>query len=187
MATTPVLTTSAYVLHNLGLAAGFGGSLFGKTALNPSVRLVSDQMERSKVVNAAWNGYNVLNGIALGATALTWVIGRFFLKGRELSREVRGLVVAKDWLTGATLATGLASMIGGISLAKKAREGRAPMESGSKASEAAPEDVKRLTGFVNRMGIINLVCLAGVIGVSTWLDNTAATSSRWPLIARILP
>lgn len=187
MATTPVLTTSAYVLHNLGLAAGFGGSLFGKAALNPSVRLVSDQIERSKVVNAAWNGYNILNAISLGATALTWAIGRFVVKGRALPREVKGLVVAKDWLTGATLATGLASMIGGISLASKAREGKAPMISGSKPAEAAPEDVKKLTRFINRMGIINLVCLAGVIGVSTWLDNTAATSSRWPLFSRMLP
>jgi hypothetical protein len=29
--------------------------------------------------------------------------------------------------------------------------------------------------------------MAGLIGVSTWLDNTAMTSSKWKLVARVLP
>jgi hypothetical protein len=34
------LSTAAWVAHNLGLGACFGGLLFGKAALNPSTTVV---------------------------------------------------------------------------------------------------------------------------------------------------
>jgi hypothetical protein len=183
----PTLTTSAYVLHNLGLAAGFGGSLFGKVALNPSARFITDQKERAKVVNAAWNGYNVLNALALGTTAATWFIGRGLISGRSISRRARGLVLAKDLLVGTTLVTGLANLLGGSFLAKKSFNDELPMESGSKAAEDAPAAAKTTTKMVNWLGVVNIACMAGIIGVSTWLDNHAQSSHKWSAVARLLP
>jgi hypothetical protein len=187
MPVAPTLTTSAYVLHNLGLAAGFGGSLFGRVALNPSARLIPNKQDRAKIVNAAWNGYNVINAIGVGATALTWFFGRSKLGGRSISAGARQLVVAKDILMGATLVSGLVNLIGGGFLARRALGEGIPMESGSKAAEEAPQDVKSTTRLVNWLGVFNLACMAGLIGVSTWLDNTAQASARWRLIARALP
>ncbi|WNG41154.1 hypothetical protein F0U60_51220 [Archangium minus] len=184
---TPTLTTSAYVLHNLGLAAGFGGSLFGRVALNPSAKLISDKQDRAKIVNAAWNGYNVINAIGLGSTALTWFFGRSKISGRSISPAARKLVIVKDFLMGATLVSGLVNLIGGGFLAKRALGDGIPMESGSKAADEAPADVKSTTKLVNWLGVFNLACMAGIIGVSTWLDNTAQTSSKWKLIANVLP
>jgi hypothetical protein len=43
------LSTAAWVAHNLGLAACFGGLLFGKTALNPSLNAIDSQADRGKV------------------------------------------------------------------------------------------------------------------------------------------
>jgi hypothetical protein len=183
----PALTTSAYVLHNLGLAAGFGGSLFGKVALNPSARLVTDEVERGKVVNAAWNGYNILNAVGLGATALTWFIGRTRIDGRSISASARNLVLVKDFLMGATLITGAVNLISGGFLAKKSLEENVPFESGSKASELAPENVKSTTKLVNWLGVVNIACMAGLIGVSTWLDNLAGSSNKWSFLSRVLP
>jgi hypothetical protein len=184
---TPTLTTSAYVLHNLGLAAGFGGSLFGRVALNPSAKLISDKQDRAKIVNAAWNGYNIINALGVGATALTWFFGRGKISGRSISPRARKLVVAKDFLMGATLVSGVINLIGGGFLAKRALEEGIPMESGSKAAEEAPQDVKNTTRLVNSLGVFNLACMAGLIGVSTWLDNMAQTSSKWRLVANVLP
>lgn len=183
----PTLTTSAYVLHNLGLAAGFGGSLFGKVALNPSARLIADKQDRAKIVNAAWNGYNILNVVGLGATALTWFFGRSKLSGRSISSSARGLVIAKDFLMGATLVTGVVNLVSGGFLAKRALAEGIPMESGSKAAEEAPQDVKNATKLVNWLGVFNIACMAGLIGVSTWLDNTAQASHKWSVLSRILP
>ncbi len=184
---TPTLTTSAYVLHNLGLAAGFGGSLFGKIALNPSAKLISDKQDRAKIVNAAWNGYNIINAIGVGATALTWFFGRTKISGRSISAKARKLVIAKDFLMGATLVTGLVNLVGGGFLAKRALGDGIPMDSGSKASDEAPQDVKNTTKLVNWLGVFNIATMAGLIGVSTWLDNTAMTSSKWKLVANVLP
>lgn len=184
---TPTLTTSAYVLHNLGLAAGFGGSLFGRMALNPSAKFIADKQDRAKIVNAAWNGYNIINALGLGATALTWFIGRGKVSGRVISAKARKLVIAKDFLMGATLVSGLVNLIGGGFLAKRAFKEGIPMESGSKVSEEAPQDVKNTTKLVNWLGVFNLACMAGLIGVSTWLDNTAQASRKWRLVANILP
>ncbi|MGZ3458744.1 MAG: hypothetical protein ACXU86_09580 [Archangium sp.] len=184
---TPTLTTSAYVLHNLGLAAGFGGSLFGRVALNPSARLISDKQDRAKIVNAAWNGYNIINAVGLGATALTWFFGRSKIRGRVISAKARKLVIAKDFLMGATLVSGAINLIGGGFLAKRALQEGIPMESGSKAAEEAPADVKSTTRLVNWLGVFNLATMAGLIGVSTWLDNTAQASLKWRFLARALP
>lgn len=187
MPVAPTLTTSAYVLHNLGLAAGFGGSLFGRVALNPSARLINDKQDRAKIVNAAWNGYNVINAIGVGATALTWFFGRSKIGGWSISAGARPLVIAKDFLMGATLVSGVVNLIGGSFLAKRALGEGIPMESGSKASEEAPQEVKSTTKLVNWLGVFNLACMAGLIGVSTWLDNTAQASGKWKLISRVLP
>lgn len=184
---TPALTTSAYVLHNLGLAAGFGGSLFGRVALNPSAKLISDKQDRAKIVNAAWNGYNIINAVGLGATALTWLVGRSRISGRAISANARKLVLVKDFLVGATLVSGFVNLIGGGFLARRALQEGIPMESGSKASDEAPEDVKRATRLVNGLGVFSLVTMAGLIGVSTWLDTAAQASGKWKLIARTLP
>jgi hypothetical protein len=184
---TPTLTTSAYVLHNLGLAAGFGGSLFGRVALNPSAKLISDKQDRAKIVNAAWNGYNIINALGVGATALTWFFGRSKVSGRSISPLARKLVITKDFLMGATLVSGLVNLIGGGFLARRALGEGIPMDSGSKASEEAPQDVKNTTRLVNWLGVFNLATMAGLIGVSTWLDNTAQTSSKWRLVANVLP
>ncbi|QRN98045.1 hypothetical protein JRI60_02930 [Archangium violaceum] len=184
---TPTLTTSAYVLHNLGLASGFGGSLFGRIALNPSAKLITDKQDRAKIVNAAWNGYNIVNAIGLGTSALTWFFGRSKVSGRSISPVARKLVIAKDFLMGATLVSGLVNLIGGGFLAKRSLQEGIPMESGSKAAEEAPQDVKNATKLVNWLGVFSLATMAGLIGVSTWLDNEAQTSSKWKLVARILP
>ena len=183
----PAITTSAYVLHNLGLAAGFGGSLFGRVALNPSARLISDKQDRARIVNAAWNGYNIINAVGLGITAATWLVGRAAINGRSISPTAHKLVILKDVLMGATLAGGAVNLFSGAFLAKRAFEDGIPMESGSKAADEAPEDVKKATRLVNRLGVFTLVTMAGLIGVSTWLDNQASTSTKWNLFARLLP
>ena len=63
--------------HDVGLATWFGGTLFGKFALNPAVNVISERRERGKVLNTAWNGFNVLNAAGLGAAAAGWAGARF--------------------------------------------------------------------------------------------------------------
>lgn len=124
------LSTAAWVLHDLGLAAGFGGPLFGKLALDPAIKVVHSEAERGEVMNKAWSGYQAVNAVALGTMAATWFVGRTVLSGWEVTAKARPLVLVKDALVGAALVTGVANMVGGAILAKQAPGGAVPVESG---------------------------------------------------------
>ena len=61
------LSTAARVVHDLGLAVCFGGTLFGKVAFNPSVRALASKPERGRVGGTIWNRFNMLNAASFGA------------------------------------------------------------------------------------------------------------------------
>ncbi|MBZ4419769.1 hypothetical protein [Myxococcus sp. RHSTA-1-4] len=183
----PVLSSAALVLHNLGLATGFGGTLFGKIALNPAVRVIDRKEERGQVANAAWNGFNIVNAVSVGTAAITWLIGRSKLSGREIDRETRGLVIAKDILLGATLALGAANIFSGARLAAQAPEGAVPAETGLTPSEETPSKARKLMKTLDVMGIVNIAAMAGVIGITALLNMRAGASAKWPVVARFLP
>src|SRR5215210_4785262 len=67
-----MLSTAAWVAHNLGLSACFGGLLFGKAALNPSLSAIDSEADRGKLLNTTWNLYNVINIISFATAAATW-------------------------------------------------------------------------------------------------------------------
>src|SRR5215207_7375678 len=58
-------SNAAEIAHNLGLAAWFGGTLFGQVALNPTVSSISDRRERGRVLNESWGRFNAANAPAL--------------------------------------------------------------------------------------------------------------------------
>jgi hypothetical protein len=184
---TPALSTTGLVLHELGLATGFGGSLFGRIALNPSVKAISSKEERGQVTNLAWNGFNIVNAIALGTSAVTWFIGRARLKGREIDETTHKLTLVKDVLIGSSLVLGAANIISGGMLAKQAPEGAVPSETGLKPTDNTPEKAVSLMKFINVAGTLNLVLMAGVIGVTALLNMKAGTSTRWAVLTRFLP
>ena len=110
------LSTAAWVAHNLGLAACFGGLLFGKAALNPNLSAIESEAERGKILNTAWNRYNAINVASFATAAITWFPGRLGLSGKEIDQQTRNLVLAKDILFGVGAFTGLASVIQGRAL-----------------------------------------------------------------------
>jgi hypothetical protein len=60
--------------------------------LNLSVAQISDHRERGKVVNAAWNGYNMINAVSLGAVATGWFASRLTeTQPKRLSSRERDL------------------------------------------------------------------------------------------------
>jgi hypothetical protein len=178
-----MLTGSALTLHNLGLAAGFGGSLFGQMALHPAVRTLDDKKERGEILNKAWRGFSPVNAFALGSVALTWVLGRSALSGGEIDDETRGLVLAKDVLVALYTATGLGSLIIGLTWGRR----EPPVEQGGTPAAETPElDVKALK-TVSRLGKVNILCAAGVIALTAILNIKAGRSHKWNLLSRILP
>ena len=181
------LSTAAWVAHNLGLGACFGGTLFGKLALNPSVEAISSRPERGKVLSSAWNRYNALNAASFITAAGTWFVGRAGLSGGEVSEDARKLVLAKDVLFGAATATGLASVVGGLVLSRQAPEGATPTETGDEPAPETPEEAAGILRVLGVLGNVNIVLIGAIIAVSTLLAMESGRSTRWSLVSRFLP
>lgn len=180
------LSTTAWVLHDLGLAAGFGGNLFGQLALHPAVRSIESKRERGKVTHVAWDRYKIVNAIALAAMAGTWLIGRTVLSGRAVGRGTQPLVFAKDVMVGGAVASGLGAVFFGTLLDKE--QGGAPaIESGSEPAAETPARTARLQRTTNTLGRISLVLNAATMAMTTVLAMKAGESQRWGVISRLLP
>ena len=174
------LSTAAWVAHNLGLAACFGGQLFGNLALNPKLDEPGSKTERAKMLNAAWNRYNVVNAVSLG-TAATWFVGLARISGESIDENARNLVLAKEALFVASILTGLASIVSGLRLARQAPEGATPIQTGTEPAPETPEEAAGLLRTVNVLGNVSL----GLI--TTILSQKAGQSARWSAVSRFLP
>src|SRR4029453_8419075 len=86
-AMAPTDNTVARTLHDLGLAAWFGGSLMGATGVNGAAAVVEDPTQRLRVANTGWARWTPLNlaGIAAhlaggrgcpGPTRPAWPVSR---------------------------------------------------------------------------------------------------------------
>lgn len=178
--TNDAVAEAARAAHDWGLASWLGGSMFGKFALNPSVTQISDHRERGKVVNAAWNGYNLINTVSLGAVAAGWFASRLTeTHPTRLSDRERDLAKAKDGLTIVALLTGAASGIEGARLAKAEPEGAVPIERGTVPAEDTPEPAARIQRMLGALGTANIASGVGLVVVNAMLAQ--ASYSRPPL------
>lgn len=59
--------TVARILHDVGLAAWFGGSLMGAVGVNGAAADVDDPRERARVANAGWARWTPINLLAIVA------------------------------------------------------------------------------------------------------------------------
>ena len=158
------LAQGARAAHDWGLASWLGGSMFGQFALNPAVAKIEDKRERGKVVNAAWNGYNVINALSLGSVALGWFASRLTeTRPDRLTKEERNLATAKDGLTLAALATGIASGVQGARLAREAPEGAVPIERGTTPTDDTPPEAARTQRSLAGLGILNIASGVGLV------------------------
>jgi hypothetical protein len=128
-------------LHDLGLAAWFGGSLMGAVGLNGAAAEVEEPEQRLRVANAGWNRWTPVNlaGIAAHVAGGAVLLGAN--KGRVASQQgVASATVAKTALTGAALAATAWSRALGAELNEA---GEAPVSGGTDPSGDTPEDVAK--------------------------------------------
>lgn len=182
----PALTTAAQVLHDIGLAAGFGGSLFGKVALGPAVRVIHDKEERGKVIHEAWTGYRWVNAFSLASAALTWFTGRAALSGKVLGRPARNAVIAKDILVGVATASTIGCVALGSYLGEGSR-GFIPVEEGETPAAGTPPEKARALRAIGVLGTINIAAMAGVIGITAFLYQRSSSSVRWGVVSKFFP
>jgi hypothetical protein len=78
--------TVAHALHDIGLAAWFGGSLMGAIGVNGAAADVDDPRQRARVANAGWSRWTPFNLAAIAA---------HLVGGAQLLKENKGRVAAQ--------------------------------------------------------------------------------------------
>jgi len=179
------LAETARAAHDWGLASWLGGSMYGQFALNPSVARIHDHRERGRVVTAAWNGYNAINAVSLGAVGIGWFAARLTeARPDRLTPRERQLARVKDGLTIGALATGIGSAVAGARLAKVEPEGAVPIERGTKPAAETPKRAARLQRTLAGLGVANIGAGVGLVVVNALLAQVG--HSRPPLRRALL-
>jgi hypothetical protein len=186
------LSSAAWIVHDVGLAASIGGTMFGRRALQPALHELPDRAQRDRVSDAAWRRFSWINLAGHAAVAATWWFGRTMLTGRSVSRNARRLAIAKDALIVASLATGIASVVLGRVLGKRVNgaarsEPRVLDERGVAVAAHGEHGSERLREVVGAVGIANLITNVGVAAVTTALAMEASQSLPFSLVSRRLP
>ncbi|MEU8035656.1 hypothetical protein [Streptosporangium sp. NPDC049078] len=133
--------TVVRAMHDVGLAAWFGGSLMGAIGLNGATAAVSDRSERLRVANAGWGRWAPVSAASVGAF-LVGSLGLLSANRRRVAyqRGVGASTAAKAVLTaGALAATAYTGVLG----AKLADAGDVPVEGAVKPEKETPEDVAK--------------------------------------------
>jgi hypothetical protein len=135
----PERNTLVRTMHDVGLAAWFGGSLAGAVAVNGAAADLPDPAMRLKMANAGWARWSPVNAASIG----THLIGGAALlranRGRVgRQRGVAAMTVTKLVLTGAALAVTAYSGALGKKLSKA---DDAVVEDGTTPARSTPPDV----------------------------------------------
>jgi hypothetical protein len=128
-------------MHDLGLAAWFGGTLAGAVAVNGAAADVSDPKQRLHVANAGWARWTPVNLAAIAAHLVGGAGLLFANKGRVATqRGVGASTAAKTALTIAALGLTAYSRVLGRMIEQA--DG-APVEGGTDAVQDTPAGVAK--------------------------------------------
>ena len=128
-------------LHDVGLAAWFGGTLANAVALNPASAEADSAPGTGRVANTGWNRWTPVNAAAIGAH-LAGSIGQLLGNRSRIAaqRGVGTMALAKTGLTAAALGvTGYSRLLG----RKVAADTSVPAASGTESTVDTPTDVVR--------------------------------------------
>jgi hypothetical protein len=133
------LNTISRSLHDVGLAAWFGGTLANAVALNAAAGETRRLSDAGAVVNAGWDRWTPVNAAAIGANLLGSVGQIWGNKSRlGAQRGVGTMSIVKTGLTVAALGvTGYSRVLG----KRVSEQADVPVADGTTASEQTPEHV----------------------------------------------
>ena len=141
--------TLAHALHDLGLAAWFGGSLMGAIGVNGAAADVDDPRQRARVANAGWARWTPFNALAIGAHLIGGAQLLQANKGRVATQQgVLANTNLKMALTaGALAATGYARVLG----KKMQKAGDVPVAGGTNPTATTPPEVAKAQKQLNAL------------------------------------
>ena len=175
----------AWAIHNLALAIAYGGPIFAKTALKPTLREIPTEIERGKVVENAWHHFTPVDVAAHVTFAATWLHGRKEICRNDVSQHTAHLVSLKDVFVLGALTTGIANAVVGGAMRREYPQG-VPLTEGGEPSANAPKGAHRYEHYFKLMGPLNKAFVVGAIAVSPAIALSVLRAYQRPLLSRIL-
>jgi hypothetical protein len=131
--------TVARSMHDVGLAAWFGGSLMGAVGLNAASGAVQDPRQRAQVATEGWGRWAPINAAAIGAHLVGGLGILLANRGRLRNQKgVAAMTLSKTALTGLAIA---ATALSGAEGAKVAQRPDVPVRNGAVPLPETPDDV----------------------------------------------
>ena len=165
----PELNIVARSVHDLGLAAWFGGSAMGAIGLHGAAETVADERERAGVVTAGWNRWSPVQNAGVAAHLVTAAVITRANRGRLAGqRGVAPAGLAKGALTAAAVAaTAYAAWLGN-------RMDRAQDPPVAEATEPTVETPPEVARAQRRLGVVQwtVPALTGALVVlNAWMGE----------------
>jgi hypothetical protein len=161
--------TIARSMHDVGLAAWFGGTLANAVALNPAAAQAEGEHATGAVANTGWDRWTPVNAAAIGAH----VVGSVVLLGADSSRlakqkGVGSAALAKTALTAAALGVTAYSRALGR---KVSQQTHVPAASGTEPTEATPRDVADAQRRLRMLQWAVPALTGGLVAVSAYMGE----------------
>ncbi|MDG4798782.1 hypothetical protein [Micromonospora sp. WMMD1082] len=131
--------TALRSMHDLGLAAWFGGSLMGVFGVNGAAARVGDSTQRLPVASAGWSRWTPVNAAAIG-THLAGAVGELVTESPRMAAQSgvgRASAVKTALTVGALAVTGYSRLLG----MRLARAGRPSVEGVTEPNQQTPANV----------------------------------------------
>jgi hypothetical protein len=177
--------TLARTLHDVGLAAWFGGSLMGATGLNGAAAVVQDPSQRLRVANSGWARWTPLNLAGIVAHLAGGAVLTGANKGRLAGQQGVGATsTVKTALTVAALGTTAYARVLGKRLE---RAGDVPVEGGTTPNPATPDEVARAQRLTALQWVIPALTGALLVINARMGEQQRPTQVTKGLVQRLLP
>ncbi|WP_448609347.1 hypothetical protein [Geodermatophilus sp. URMC 60] len=153
-------------LHDVGLAAWFGGTLANAVALNAAAGETGSASDTGRVANAGWDRWTPVNAAAIGAH-LIGSVGQLRANRRRVADQqgVAGMSALKTALTAAALGvTAYSRALGRV----VSDAGATPSRSGTKASKRAKAEVAAAQAKLDQLQWVIPALTGTLVAISSY-------------------
>lgn len=178
------LNLPSRALHDVGLAAWFGGTLANAVSLNRAAGATDRYSEAGRVTNTGWDAWTPVNAAAIGAH-LVGAVGQLLgNRGRVATQEgVAAMTVTKTLLTASALAvTAYARVLG----QKVSAQPDVPVASGTEPTEATPPEVAKAQTQLKALQWAIPAITGAMIVVTAWAGEQQRPAAVKAGVARRL-
>ncbi len=130
------------IVHDLGIAVWWGGSLMGTFAMNPAVEVLDDAEERGKMIDEGWARFQ-----PYGVAGLTGALISHFIMRRNPpkrpSETYKNVARIQDLLYVGAVVSSVASLALGEYSTHYEPEAYTPMETSTTPTADTPEPVEK--------------------------------------------